>query len=219
MGWLWGILIVFSLYASTALGLGIYDEINRTSPLQAYVIIEDASGHGSGVFISPTQVLTAKHVTEHVDDKMRVRGPDGDLYKIIGVYDGPADISIIEVDRPLRGTPLEVSCVALERGDKLSYYGSPGSLEFIGPVDVAYIGGKLEWDEDPDYREMVGSTLLVNGEAEPGVSGSGVLDSQGRVVGVYNFAWTGTTFGGFVSLSYPQVCSWVLEELQLGAHA
>jgi hypothetical protein len=66
---------------------------------------------------------------------------------------------------------------------------------------------------------MTGSTLLVNGEAEPGVSGSGVLDSQGRVVGVYNFAWTGTTFGGFVSLSFAPVCQWVLEELQLGAHA
>jgi hypothetical protein len=189
------------------------------APLQAYVIIEDASGHGSGVFISPTQVLTAKHVTSHIDEKMRLRGPEGDIYKIIGVYDGPADISIIEVDRPLRGTPLPVSCDPIERGDRLSYYGSPGDLLFIGPIEVSYMGGKLVPRDDLEFIEMTDFTLLVNGEAEPGVSGSGVLDSEGRVVGVYNFAWTGTTFGGFVSLSYPAVCSWVLEELQLGEHA
>jgi S1-C subfamily serine protease len=213
---MWAFPIVLAIVVSLYMGTS---PPPPADPLQAYVIIEDANGHGSGVFISPTQVLTAKHVTEHNSDLMRIRGPEGDIYHIIGVYDGPADISILEVDRPLRGTPLQVSCDPLERGDRLSYYGSPGSLEFIGPVDVTYIGGKLERDEDPDYQEMVGSTLLVDGEAEPGVSGSGVLDSQGRVVGVYNFAWTGTTFGGFVSLSYPQVCSWVLEELQLGAHA
>jgi S1-C subfamily serine protease len=212
--WGWG--VTFLAFLSVGI---LFHYQPQSSPLQAYVIIEDANGHGSGVFISPTQVLTAKHVTEHNSDLMRIRGPEGDVYHIIGVYDGPADISIIEVDRPLRGTPLQVSCDPLERGDRLSYYGSPGSLEFIGPVDVTYIGGKLERDEDPDYQEMTGSTLLVNGEAEPGVSGSGVLDSQGRVVGVYNFAWTGTTFGGFVSLSYPSVCQWVTEELQLGEHA
>jgi hypothetical protein len=214
--WAWGAILLSFLGAGLVYAL---PNPPTTSPLQAYVIIEDASGHGSGVFISPTQVLTAKHVTEHNSDKMRLRGPEGDLYKIIGVYDGPADISILEVDRPLRGTPLQVSCDPIERGDRLSYYGSPGDIEFIGPIEVEYMGGKFISNDDEEFLEMTGSTLLINGEAEPGVSGAGVLDSQGRVVGVYNFAWTGTTFGGFVSLSYPQVCAWVLEELQLGEHA
>jgi hypothetical protein len=214
--WVWGARGALLL---TVLGAGFLIPRGATDPLQAYVIIEDGSGHGSGVFISPTLVLTAKHVTEHVDEHMRLRGPEGDLYKIVGVYDGPADVSIIEVDRPLRGTPLPVSCDPLERGDRLSYYGSPGDIEFIGPIEVEYMGGKFVSRDDEEFLEMTGSTLLVNGEAEPGVSGSGVLDSRGRVVGVYNFAWTGTTFGGFVSLSYPAVCSWVLEELQLGEHA
>jgi hypothetical protein len=66
---------------------------------------------------------------------------------------------------------------------------------------------------------MSDSTLLTNGEAEPGVSGSGVINSEGKVVGVYNFAWTGTTFGGFVSLSYPAVCEWLQGVLTQGAHA
>jgi hypothetical protein len=212
MRWLVGAFVLFWSYVALA---AFYP---HPDPLQAYVIIEDASGHGSGVFISPTQILTAKHVTSHIDEKMRVRGPEGDIYHIIGVYDGPADISIIEVDRPLRGTPLPVSCDPIERGDRLAYYGSPGDIEFIGPIEVEYMGGKFVANDDEEFLEMTGSTLLVNGEAEPGVSGSGVLDSQGRVAGVYNFAWTGTTFGGFVSLSYPSVCKWVTEELQLGAN-
>ena len=190
-----------------------------TDPLQAYVIIEDESGHGSGVFISPTKVLTAKHVTEHISETLRLRGPDGDIYHIVGAYDGPADISIIEVDRPVKGVHLPISCRPLERGERLRYFGSPGAMEFIGPVDLSVIGSYKSapslLDEEP---EMVDSTTLVEGEAEPGASGSGVLDSENRVVGVFNFAWNGTTFGGFVSLSFAPVCQWVLEELQQGAN-
>jgi hypothetical protein len=215
--WAWGVAIV------SLLGLGFLIPHNLPAapvdPLQAYVRIEDHNGHGTGTFISPTQVLTAKHVTEHLSDDLRLRGPEGDIYHIIGVYDGPADISIIEVDRPLRGTPLPVSCDPPKRGDKLSYYGNPIDIEFVGPVEISYMGGKPFVPQDePEMVEMTDSTLLVNGEAEPGVSGAGVIDSQGRVVGVYNFAWNSTTFGGMVSLSFAPVCKWVMEELQQGAH-
>lgn len=186
-----------------------------TDPLQATVIIEVPNeGHGSGIFISPTQVLTAKHVTEHIEG-LRVRGPEGDIYHIIGVYEGPADISIIEVDRPLRGAPLPISCAPLERGDRLSYYGNPMDIEFAGPISLEYMGGTSPLSRR-DEPEMTESTLFVNGEAEPGASGSGVL-KDGKVVGVFNFAWNSTTFGGFVSLSYPTVCEWLMGELHQNA--
>jgi S1-C subfamily serine protease len=212
--WAWGVIGTWFLF------LGIYGYTHQPNPLQASVIVEDrGGGHGSGVFISPTQILTAAHVAEHVSDRTRVRGPDGDIYQIMGTTFGPADIAIITVDRPLRiGVPLGISCAPLERGDRLTYYGSPRSLEFIGPIDVTVMGGRLTTvvDGDPDATD---ATILVDGEAEPGSSGSGVLNSNGRVVGVYTIAMDHTTFGGFVSLSYPAVCEWVMRELQPGADA
>jgi S1-C subfamily serine protease len=213
----WGAIIL------SFLGIGFLiprDAPPDTSPLSAVVIIERPSGgHGSGVFISPTQILTARHVALR-GDEMRVRGPEGDLYRIVGATIGPADIAILTVDRPLRvGTPLGISCDEPSRGAKLSYYGSPGDMEFIGPIQIIYVGGKIVGNNDPEFIAMSDSTLLTIGETEPGVSGSGVLNSEGKVVGVYNFAWTGTTFGGFVSLSYPAVCEWLQGVLTQGAHA
>jgi S1-C subfamily serine protease len=210
--WFWGLV---------ALGAALLYLVNPPdNALQASVIIEDrGGGHGSGVFISPTQILTAAHVAEHVSDRTRVRGPDGDIYQILGTRFGPADIAIITVDRPLRiGVPLGISCGQIDRGDRLTYYGSPRSLEFIGPIDVTVMGGRLTTvvDDDPNAMDAI---ILVDGEAEPGTSGSGVLDSNGRVVGVYTIAMQNTTFGGFVSLSYPAVCEWVTRELQPGANA
>jgi S1-C subfamily serine protease len=188
--------------------------------LQASVIIEDHSGHGSGVFISPTQILTAGHVAGHAEGYLRARGPDGDIYHIVGVSYGPADIAILTVDRPLRGVHLKTSCEPIERGDKLTYIGSPLNIEFAGPMELTVIGGRgVSGIDDPGFATMSEFTLLTNGEAEPGVSGAGVLNSSGRVVGVYNFAWNSTTFGGFVSLSYPAVCEFVTRELQPGANA
>jgi S1-C subfamily serine protease len=211
--WIWGVLLL--AYA------GFLFTFPHAAPLQATVIIEDQTGHGSGVFISPTQVLTAKHVaTEVYDGWLRVRGPDGDVYQVVSASFGPADIAILTVDRPMRGTPLGTSCHPIERGDKLSFYGSPLNIEFAGPFEITYVGGKpIVSYKDAESLEMMDKALLTNGETEPGVSGAGILDSSGRVVGVYNFAWNGTTYGGFVSLSYPAVCEFVTRELQPGANA
>jgi S1-C subfamily serine protease len=207
----WGVLGAFIL------GLA-YFLPSEPAPLQASVIIEDYSGHGSGVFISPTQILTARHVAAHTKGYLRARGPDGDIYHIVGVSNGPADIAILTVDRPLRGVHLKTSCEPIKRGEKLTYIGSPLNIEFAGPMELIVMGGKgVSGIDDPGFAVMSEFTLLTNGEAEPGVSGAGVLNSSGKVVGVYNFAWGSTTFGGFVSLSYPAVCEFVTRELQPGA--
>jgi S1-C subfamily serine protease len=214
--WGWGALGL--LFASLFYQIATHDD---TRYLAATVIIEDQTGHGSGVFISPTQILTAKHVAEEFyGDGLRVRGPEGDIYQVVSASFGPADIAILTVDRPLNGTPLKTSCHPIERGDKFTFFGSPLNIEFAGPFEITFVGGKpIVGFRDTESLAMMDMSLLTNGETEPGVSGAGIIDSSGRVVGVYNFAWNGTTYGGFVSLSYPAVCEFVTRELQPGANA
>jgi hypothetical protein len=212
VGWLLSISLII-------LSFGLY-AYPLPDPLAASVIIEDQRGHGSGGWISPTQVLTARHVAQHAQDTgARVRGPDGDIYHIADVAIGPADIAIITVDRPFKGIPLGFSCTRRNRGDRLFYFGSPGVVEFAGPISLIVTYGatpKLR-DEEP---EMVDSTIMVLGEGEPGVSGSPVLDPvTRRVVGVYTFAWSGTIFGGYVSLQFPDVCEFITRELNMGKNA
>jgi hypothetical protein len=215
MGW-WGVFLISLgglFYLATPPST---NEIIQTS-----VIIESNSGHGSGTFISPTQVITARHVAEELyNGELRVRGPDGSIYHILSAAFGDSDIAILTVDKPFQGTPLPISCVPPERGDKFTFYGSPLNIEFSGPFEITFVGGKpIIKFTDIESHQIMDSALLVTGESEPGVSGAGVIDSSGRVVGVYNFAWNGTTYGGFVSLSYPAVCEFVMRELQPGANA
>jgi hypothetical protein len=167
LGWLLSISLII-------LSFGLY-AYPLPDPLAASVIIEDQRGHGSGGWVSPTQVITARHVAQHaLDTGSRVRGPDGDIYHIADVAIGPADIAIITVDRPFKGIPLGYSCTRRNRGDRLFYFGSPGVVEFAGPIGLIVTYGatpKLR-DQEP---EMVDSTIMVLGEGEPGVSGSPVL--------------------------------------------
>jgi hypothetical protein len=212
LGWLLSISLII-------LSFGLY-AYPLPDPLAASVIIENMNGHGSGGFVSPTQVITARHVAAHAtDDGFRVRGPEGDIYHVTDVALGPADIAIITVDRPFRGVPFGFSCATRRRGDNLFYFGSPGEIEFTGPVNLTVVYGTLPKVRNAE-PEMVDSTVMVVGEGEPGTSGSPVLDPiTRRVVGVYTFAWTGTIFGGYVSLQFPDVCEFITRELNMGKNA
>jgi S1-C subfamily serine protease len=200
--WIWGAVGVFLL----SLGILHSGYIPSSSPLDASVIVENGSGHGSGTFIDATHVITAAHVAEA--EGIRVRDATGGLHAVTKV-DKPADpaldIAILTVSPPFEGETPKVACEPVSRGDKFYYYGSPLKLQFIGPIWLQALGGSYR---SPDTWGLV----LVDGAVEHGSSGSGVIDEHGHVVGVVVVGFGsggGITFGGFTSLSDRDACEFV----------
>lgn len=102
---------------------------------------------GSGVFISPTKVLTAAHVLQFAHDderwKLRVRLQDGDLYNVKSFEKSKKyDLGLITLDRPYRGNVNypKFDCGPTKQGQILTTVGSPLTLEYID-VEIRAIGG------------------------------------------------------------------------------
>jgi S1-C subfamily serine protease len=193
---------------------------SANTELNASVIVEGrVIGHGSGVFISPTQVLTAGHVADFVVGNGVIREVDGRLHQIVKyIIDKDADLGVITVDPPFTGIVPKTSCAYPNRGDRLHYYGNPGVLEFVGPIYLHYIGGAPRERGDPTF------TVLVDGAIVNGASGSGVLNEAGEVIGVVTVEFldpfdqsdghlSPTGIGGYVSLHYPEVCEFITAQL------
>ena len=191
--------------------------------VSASVIIEDRlGGHGSGIFVSSTQVLTAQHVAQM--EGIVVRDVEGGLHHILRTDDSQdADVSILTVDHPFTGVVPKISCNPPERGDTLHYYGNPSELEFVGPVYLHFIGG---YGGD----QMPSNTSLADGVIIGGASGSGVMDERGKVVGIITTQYrdvdilktdmgdyvresTPTGIGAYVSFHYPEVCDFVTSQV------
>jgi S1-C subfamily serine protease len=200
--WFWGVVGAFFL----SLGILHSGYVPQSSPLDASVIVENDSGHGSGTFIDATHVITAAHVAEA--EGIRVRDATGGLHKVTKVYkpeDPALDVAVLTVDPPFKGEAPKISCEPVERGQRFFYYGSPLKLEFIGPIKLQALGGSYR---SPDTWGLI----LVDGAVEHGSSGSGVIDEHGHVVGVVVVGFGsggGITFGGFTSLSDRDACAFV----------
>ena len=102
---------------------------------------------GSGVFISPTKVLTAAHVLSFGmgDERfhLRVRLQDGDLYKVKKIVKSKYyDLATLELERPYREAVKfpKFDCAPTVQGQVLNAIGSPLALEYID-VEIRATGG------------------------------------------------------------------------------
>lgn len=140
----------------------------------AKVILKD--GHGSGVHIGQGYILTAAHV---VGDSARVR-----LKTSLGdIQDGTVlwsnkqyDIAMVRADRPERFATAHLSCRTAHAGEAIEARGNPVALEFVSSW------GRISGDkrELGPWKEV----LITDSTTVMGMSGGGVFDSNGNVVGI-----------------------------------
>jgi serine protease Do len=144
-------------------------------PLEALAFIEGDHGQGSGVFISPTQVLTAWHVIQESGD-YTITDSRGSVYKIESfnhiLY---TDAAILTLSTPSPVTPAKISCEIPKVLDKLIVAGAPIGIRDI--VTIGYVAGFNDKGND-------GFRMFTTGMTASGMSGGPVYNERGEIVGI-----------------------------------
>lgn len=139
------------------------------------VYVEVGGGHGSGVHIGNGLILTAAHVTEKGDVKIKDdqgNSQDGELLWQNEKY----DIALIRVSDPSKLNAAELSCRQVGQGERVTAFGSPFSLDFL--KFNGWIAG---------VERKVGpwaTAYIVDITVGPGMSGGPLVDHKGRVIGI-----------------------------------
>lgn len=150
-------------------------EYNRTA--QIAVVCKNGEGFGTGVIVAPDYVLTAQHVVDGCKDETGASG----LIVVTSFgteYDGLAEV-IVEDDE------TDIA--------RLYVPGIRGPSVVIGPPphagdEVCFTPSFPDRNRSCGYvqheKGEVGTEIRFTGLVQPGNSGSGLYDSQGRLVGL-----------------------------------
>lgn len=153
------------------------------------VTVKTAYGSGSGVWVSDSHVLTAKHVVDGTrTNRVTVVGPDGtktDGWVSVSFEKGiNQDWAIIRAAKPANAVVAEISCDAPLIGSRVIMFGnsmgSTGLLPYFGWVEW------LDYDTTengapPSYWK---SADLMSFHGAAGTSGGPVFNREGKLIGL-----------------------------------
>jgi S1-C subfamily serine protease len=132
---------------------------------------------GSGFAIDPQTLITNRHVVAD-SAELQLSTYDGrDIAATTASTADLADLAIVRTTDELPAVP-ELAEADPVPGDVVTVVGYPQGGR-LTVTSGTVIGGTT----DP-LNENLGEVLVTDAEVEPGSSGSAVLDSEGRVVGV-----------------------------------
>ena len=143
---------------------------------------------GSGFAIDDTTLITNRHVVADSAD-LQLSTYDGrDVAVTASSTAALADLAVVRTADALPSAP-GLADADPDPGDEVTVVGYPQG----GALTVT--SGQVIGSTTDPLNENLGQVLVTNAEVEPGSSGSAVLDSEGRVVGVvYAKNATGQSF-------------------------
>lgn len=167
-------------------------------------------GLGSGVVVSPTQVLTAAHVVQAAD-QMWVEFTSGDTVAArVITSDQGADVAMLELSRPAPSPPAAVGNSDLARvGDQVFVVGAP--LGQSHSMTVGYISARRQNNmmlNDFEPAELFQTDAAIN----QGNSGGPMFNMAGEVIGVVSHILS--TSGGSQGLGYAVTSNEAMSKLQ-----
>ena len=136
------------------------------------VLIEHEGGHGSGLIVGGSKVLTAYHVVQ--GDELDVRFFSGQVETGDIIWSDPErDLAIVDVAVP-EGHPTAVlSCIPPHPGQHVMSVGHPIQSQWV------LVGGYL-----PNSGLVAGRYVSLGFPVGLGTSGGPVFDERGEVIGI-----------------------------------
>lgn len=163
------------------------------------VLITWQSSHGSGVLVSKQgntyYVLTAGHVVRGKND-LKIITPDGQQYSVntstVKTWEG-TDLALLQFTSNQTYQVATLADYDLENEDRVVFVsGMPASKEDITQPNRQFNAGLLYGggvERAKDSRSFAfGYELVYTNSTDKGMSGSPVLDSLGRVIGIHTAA-------------------------------
>ncbi|MBZ9888140.1 serine protease [Mesorhizobium sp. BR1-1-3] len=146
-------------------------------PASSVVRIDlSGGGHGSGVYIGNGVILTAAHVAKG-EKMVMVKMDNGTVQSADVLWVNEAyDVAALAPVHPNQMSPSPLSCRTPTVGDAIVAAGSPGDN------DNLYIPGKIAGNERSNA--VWKSVVVGNVTAGHGISGGGVFNDAGEVVGI-----------------------------------
>ncbi|MTB64899.1 trypsin-like serine protease [Streptococcus sp. zg-86] len=157
--------------------------------------IENAKGHGTGVFISPDTLLTNRHVVTGLAkaDTAVVRTVDQQgkqvdlpIKEFIAPEDESMDIGIVKLQKPITSNK-ELSHLTIQKIASLDTTDKTKVSDFIRAV--GYPGDKEHgtlWDSQGMIKEIDGNFLTYTAPIASGSSGSPLFNKNGDMIGIAN---------------------------------
>lgn len=151
---------------------------------------------GSGFVVAPNKVMTNAHVIAGADSfSVEVDGKTYDAQVVS--YDSNMDISILDVPN-LPAQPLTFAGYTAHSGTDALVLGYPGARSFAANAvqirEVTELNGPDIYHVGSVTREVY---ILTGSFPQAGISGSPVVDLNGRVLGVYFGAEANDSTTGF----------------------
>jgi putative serine protease PepD len=178
--------------SASALQDAYIDVLHRVRP--SVVEISTESGLGSGVIYNGDgDIVTNAHVVQGAM-MIRVRLPDGRTLRgtVVGSYE-PDDLAVVHVD----ASGLEPASFAdsskVRVGDIVLAIGNP--LGLSGTVTDGIVSATARTVDEGD-GVVLPSTIQTSAAINPGNSGGGLVDLDGRVIGIPTLVATDPELGG-----------------------
>lgn len=173
-------LFALALYPNALAGI---PESAKAKPLASpTLLIENKTGHGSGVYLGKGFVLTASHVIETVKDQsdIIVQSDDGVRRHVeILWFNQYYDIGLLRLtDESPNIRPADLACRAPILGEPITVEGSPLMFDLVRTH--GHVGSRVT----SKLAAFWARVFELNASVAPGNSGGPVYDQSGRVIGI-----------------------------------
>lgn len=164
------LVIAAILYATTT------NAVQPPAPMSSYSVkLLGSKGHGSGTHFGNGYILTAAHVVGDAKS-MRVKTDDGKMRYAKTLWSSKDyDIALLQTSPNGIGS-AHLSCRLLAEGEEIHADGNPLNMEFVSTN--GRISGKARATDIHKLAYITDMTTVM------GMSGGGVFDGMGNLVGV-----------------------------------